>query len=162
MKNLAKLKFLALDITGNNYLSWVLDAKIHMDAMDLGDTIKDENEASSQNNANAMIFLCHHLHEELKFKFFTIKDPLILWQNLKERYDHQRIVILPKARYDLIHLRLQDFKSASNYNFSMFNINSKLKLYGDNIIDGDMLEKNILYFSCIECVLPAAIQRTRF
>jgi hypothetical protein len=133
-----------------------------MDAMGLGDTIKDENEAFSQNNANAMIFLCHHLHEELKFKFFTIEDPLILWQNLKERYDHQRIVILPKACYDLIHLRLQDFKSASDYNFSMFNINSKLKLYGENIIDGDMLEKNILYFSCIECVLPVAIQRTRF
>jgi hypothetical protein len=33
MKNLAKLKFLALDIMSKNYLSWVLDAKIHMDAM---------------------------------------------------------------------------------------------------------------------------------
>ena len=40
MKNLAKLKFLALDIMGKNYLSWVLDAKIHMDAMSHGDTIK--------------------------------------------------------------------------------------------------------------------------
>jgi hypothetical protein len=78
MKNLAKLKLLALDITSKNYLSWVLDAKIYMDAMGLGDTIKDGNEASSQNKANAMIFLCHHLHEELKFKFLTIKDPLIL------------------------------------------------------------------------------------
>ncbi|KAI9391288.1 hypothetical protein POPTR_007G065150v4, partial [Populus trichocarpa] len=113
MKNLAKLKFLALDIMSKNYLSWVLDAKIHMDAMCLGDTIKDGNEASSQNKANAMIFLCHHLHEELKFK----------WQNLKERYDHQMIIILPKAHYDL-HLQLQDFKLVSDYNFSMFNISS--------------------------------------
>jgi hypothetical protein len=36
---------------------------------------------------------------------------------------------------------LQDFELASEYNFAMFNINSKLKLYGDNITDGDILEK---------------------
>jgi hypothetical protein len=27
MTNLAKLEFVALDITGNNYLSWILDAE---------------------------------------------------------------------------------------------------------------------------------------
>jgi hypothetical protein len=64
---------------------------------------------------------------------------------LKEKYDHQMIIILPKAHYDL-HLQLQDFKSVSDYNFSMFNISSKLKLYGDNIIDGDMLEKTFFTF----------------
>jgi hypothetical protein len=35
-----------------------------------------------------MIFLRRHLHEELKIEYLTIKDPLILWQNLKERNDH--------------------------------------------------------------------------
>jgi hypothetical protein len=124
---------------------WTLSSDVRSYTMGLGDTIKDGNEASSQNKANAMIFLCHHLHEELKFKFLTIKDPLILWQNLKERYDHQMIIILPKAHYDL-HLQLQDFKLVSDYNFSMFNISSKLKLYGDNIIDGDMLEKTLFTF----------------
>jgi hypothetical protein len=63
MTNLAKLDFVALDITGNNYLSWIFDAKIHLDVMGLGDTIKDDNEASSQNKAKAMIFLRRHLHE---------------------------------------------------------------------------------------------------
>ena len=47
-----------------------------------------------------MIFLCHHLHEELKIEYLTIKDPLIIWQNMKERYDYQRTVILLKVRYD--------------------------------------------------------------
>ena len=88
-----------------------------------------------------MIFLRCHLHEELKIGYLTIKDPLILWQNLKERYNHQKIVILLKTRYNWIHLRLQDFKSGSKYNFAMFNISSKLKLCGDNITDDDMLEK---------------------
>ena len=40
MANLAKLEFLALDIIGKNYLSWVLDAEIHLDAKGLRKTIK--------------------------------------------------------------------------------------------------------------------------
>jgi hypothetical protein len=76
---------------------------------------------------------------------------------LKERYDHQRIIILLKARYDWIYLWLKDFKLVGEYNYAMFNINYKLKLYGDNITDKDMLEKNFLYFSCLECALAPTI-----
>ncbi|XP_027915596.1 uncharacterized protein LOC114175038 [Vigna unguiculata] len=112
MSNLAKLEFAALDISGDNYLSWILDAEIHLDAMGLGDAIKEGNKASEQDKAKAMIFLRRHLHEGLKIEYLTIKDPSVLWKNLKERYDHQKTVILPKARYDWMHLRLQDFKTA--------------------------------------------------
>jgi len=125
-----KLEFAALDITGKNYLSWVLDAEIHLDAKGLGNTIIKENEASKQDKAKAMIFLRHHLDEGLKTEYLTIKDPLELWNNLKERYDHQKTVILPKARYDWMHLRLQDFKSVSEYNSAIFKISSQLKLCG--------------------------------
>ena len=96
-----KLEFTALDITCKNYLSWILDTEIHLEANALGDTIKDDTKATNQDKAKAMIFLQHHLHEGLKAKYLTIKDPLVLWINsLKERYDHQKMVILPKARYD--------------------------------------------------------------
>ena len=88
MANLTKIEFAALDINGNNYLSWVLDAEIHLDAMNLGETIKEGNATSIQEKAKAMIFLRHHLHEGLKMKYLTIKDPCILWNNLKQRYDH--------------------------------------------------------------------------
>ena len=40
MLNLAKFEFVALDISGKNYLSWVLDAEIHLDAMNIRNTIK--------------------------------------------------------------------------------------------------------------------------
>ena len=46
MSNLTKLEFVALDILGKNYLSWILDAEIHLDAMNLGVTIKKGNQAS--------------------------------------------------------------------------------------------------------------------
>ena len=63
MLNITKLKFVALDISGKNYLSWILDTELHLDAMDLGAMIKQGNQASLQDRAKALIFLCHHLHE---------------------------------------------------------------------------------------------------
>ncbi|KAK6162201.1 hypothetical protein DH2020_002042 [Rehmannia glutinosa] len=146
MADLVKLDFVALDIVGKNYMPWALDAEIHLDAKGLGDTIKEGNSASVQDKAMAMIFLRHHLDENLKIEYLTVKDPSILWKNLKERYDHLKLVILPKARYDWIKLRFQDFKSISEYNSMIFKISSKLKLYGENITDGDMIEKTLSTF----------------
>ena len=162
MSNLAKLEFVALDITGKNYLSWVLDAEIHLDANGLGDTIKVGNQASSQDKAKSMIFLRHHLHEGLKIEYLTVKDPLILWNNLKERYDHQKTVILPKARYDWMHLRLQDFKSVSEYNSAMFRISSKLQLCGEKITDADMLEKIFSTFHASNMLLQQQYREKGF
>ena len=51
MSNLAKLEFVALDITSKNYLSWILNAEIHLYAMGLRDTIKEANKASNQDKA---------------------------------------------------------------------------------------------------------------
>ncbi|KAK9668759.1 hypothetical protein RND81_13G084400 [Saponaria officinalis] len=141
MTNLTKLEFVALDITGKNYFSWVLDAEIHLDAKGLGETIKDGNKTTCQEKAKAMIFLRHHLHEGLKNEYLTVKDPQILWSNLRERYDHQKTVILPKARYDWLHLRLQDFKS---------------------ITDEDMLEKTYSTFHANNVVLQTQYREKGF
>ncbi|KAL1168118.1 hypothetical protein V6Z11_A05G063400 [Gossypium hirsutum] len=140
MSNLTKLEFVALDITRNNYLSWVLDAEIHLDTKGL-------------DKAKAMIFLRHHLHEGLKTEYLTVKDPQILWANLKERYDHQKTVILPKARYEWLNLRLQDFKSISDYNSAMFRITSQLSLCREKITDAEMLEKTYSTFHANNVVL---------
>jgi len=130
MSNLTKLEFAALDISGKNYLSWILDVEIHLEAKNLRDTIKVGNQASLQDHAKSMIFIRYHLHEELKFEYLTIKDPLVLWNDLKERYENKKSVILLKARYNWLNLRLQDFKSVNEYNFALFKIISLLKLCG--------------------------------
>ena len=57
MSNITKLEFVALDITGNNYLSGILDVEIHFDAMNLGTAIKEGNQAFLQDRAKALIFL---------------------------------------------------------------------------------------------------------
>ena len=46
MSNLTKLEFVALDILGKNYLSWILDIEIHLNTMNLEATIKEGNQAS--------------------------------------------------------------------------------------------------------------------
>ena len=131
MANIAKLEFVALDISGNNYPSWKLDAEIHLDAKGLGNTIKNGNGASIQDKAKAIIFLRHHLHESLKAEYLTLKNPQELWINLKDIFDHLKTVMLPKAKYDWIHLRLQDFKSVSDYNSAVFKIVLELKMCGE-------------------------------
>ena len=88
MSNLTKLEFVAIDISRKNYLSWILDAEIHLDVINLGNIIKEGNQASMQDRTKSLIFLRHHLHEDLKNEYLTIKDPLTLWNELKGRYDH--------------------------------------------------------------------------
>ncbi|CAN6684956.1 unnamed protein product [Malus baccata var. baccata] len=66
MANLAKLEYAALDITGKNYLTWVLDTKIHLEAGNLGNTIREESSSSSQDRAKAMIFIRRHIDEDFK------------------------------------------------------------------------------------------------
>ena len=106
----------------------------------------------------ALIFLRHHLHEDLKIEYLTVKDPLILWTELKKRFDHQKTVILPKARYDWMHLRLQDFKSVSEYNSALFKISSQLKLCGENITEEDILEKTFTTFTPRMCSCSSNIE----
>ncbi|CAN6681017.1 unnamed protein product [Malus baccata var. baccata] len=94
MANLAKLDFAALDITGKNYLTWVLDNKIHLEAANLGDNIREESSSSSQDRAKAMIFIRRHLNEALKNEYLTIEDPLAFWKALRNRYNHQTTIKL--------------------------------------------------------------------
>ncbi|XP_009369001.2 uncharacterized protein LOC103958463 [Pyrus x bretschneideri] len=123
-----------------------MNAKIHLEAGNLGDTIKEDTSTSSQDRAKAMIFIRRHLDEGLKSEYFTVEDPLTLWKALKNRYNHQKTVILPRARYEWAHLRIQDFKMVAEYNFAMFNISSQLKLYGETITEENMLEKTFSTF----------------
>ena len=67
----------------------------------------------------------------MKNEYLTVKDHFTLWNNLKDIFDNQKIVILPKAHYDWMHLRLQDFKTISEYNSALFKISFILKLCGE-------------------------------
>ncbi|GJY52416.1 hypothetical protein Tco_0443263 [Tanacetum coccineum] len=103
--------------------------------------------------AKTLMFIPHRLHVDLKIEYLTVKDPLVLWNKLKDIFDHQKTVILPKERYEWTHLRLQDFKSVSEYNSAMHRITSTLLLCGDTISDAEMLEKTFSTFYAFNILL---------
>ena len=70
--------------------------------------------------------------------------------------------MLPRAHYDWLHLRLQDFKSVSDYNLALFKISSQLKLCGEKITDEDMLEKTYTTFHTSNMLLQHQYRESRF
>jgi hypothetical protein len=60
-------------------LSWILDVEIHLEAMNLGETIKEENNVFLQDHIKAMIFIHYHLYKGLKIEYLKIKGLLVLW-----------------------------------------------------------------------------------
>ncbi|XP_024013304.1 uncharacterized protein LOC112087592 [Eutrema salsugineum] len=111
MSNLAKLEIPALDVSGKNYMSWAVGAKMHLRGNGLLDTIDKSEMTSDEKKAKAMIFLLHHIDNSLKEEYITKEDPADLWQSLKDKFDHQKYVILPKAKHEWLNLRFQDYKS---------------------------------------------------
>ena len=162
MDNLTKCEFVPLHLSGRNYTSWALDAKMHLTAKGLGDTIKENNQADEQANSKAIIFLRHHLHENLQFQYLTDENPLDLWKALKERFDHLKMVVLPKARSDWHHLRLQDYKTVTEYDSAMHRIASQLKLCGEPRSESDMLEKTFSTFHASNMILQQQYREKGF
>ncbi|KAL5796609.1 hypothetical protein ACOSQ2_001429 [Xanthoceras sorbifolium] len=153
MAKLKDLRFDALTVDGDNYLSWIIDAELLLKSECLYDTIEEGNESSEKDKSTAMVILRHHLHQDLKAQYLTITEPEVLWQELKDRYNHQSAITLPNARYEWQHLRFQDYKSVSQYNSAMFRITTKLKLCGEDISDKDMLEKTFTTFHASNILL---------
>jgi len=140
MSKINNLDFAALNLSGDN-LQWALDAKIILKSKGLGECITENNNDNEKDRYRAILIIRHHLAESLKDQYLTIENPLDLWNELKSRYDHQRMVILPKARFDWTNLRIQDDKSVDEYKSALFKIISKMKLCGESIKEHDMLEK---------------------
>ncbi|GAV67304.1 hypothetical protein CFOL_v3_10810, partial [Cephalotus follicularis] len=100
MANIENQKFIALDISGKNYLSWILDMKLHLNAKKFRHTIDENNAASNDECVTALIFLRYHIDDSLKYEYLTVENPLELWQNLNDRFEHLKAVVLPKALND--------------------------------------------------------------
>ncbi|XP_076931933.1 uncharacterized protein LOC143597274 [Bidens hawaiensis] len=110
MANIAKLEFPALNITGDNNMSWTAHVKRHLKSMGVLNTITVGNNCEDQDKAKADVFLHKYIDEMLQFEYSNCEDPCILWEDLKSRFDHQREVLLPTAIDEWNNLRFQDFK----------------------------------------------------
>ncbi|GAV79266.1 hypothetical protein CFOL_v3_22731, partial [Cephalotus follicularis] len=100
MTNIENQKFVTLDISGKNYLSCVLDVKLHLSTKKLKHTIDEDNTASNEERATTLIFLRHHIDDGLKYEYLTVENPLELWQNINDRFEHLKAVVLSKTLND--------------------------------------------------------------
>lgn len=162
MSNLSKIEFAALDVNGKNYMSWTIDVKMHLESMYILETLEEENECSPQDKAKTNIFLRKHIDDMLKFEYLNISDPSIIWKDLKERFDHQKEVLLPAARDEWRNLRFQDFKKVNDYNSALLRICKQLKFCGQNITDADMLEKTYSTFHASNITLQQQYRLQKF
>ncbi|GAV85109.1 UBN2 domain-containing protein, partial [Cephalotus follicularis] len=100
-----------------------------------------------------LIFLRHHIDDGLKYEYLTVENPLELWQNLNDRFEYWKAVVLPKALNDWAQLRFQDFKTVSEYNSTLFKIVSQLKMCGEVITEDMLLEKTYQTFHASNMLL---------
>ena len=107
--------------------------------MNLRKTIEVDNNEPSDKNSKALIFIGHDLDDCFKNEYLTIEDPHELWFSLKERFEHLKMVDLPKACKDWANLTFQDFKSMQEYNSELFKIVSVLRLGGETVSANMML-----------------------
>ncbi|XP_030446994.1 uncharacterized protein LOC115669956 [Syzygium oleosum] len=136
--------------------------EMHLQGKDLANAITEDGTSNAKDKANALIFIRHHLHESLQTQYLSLRDPQTLWKRLKDRYDHTKTVIFPQAQYDWQNLRLQDFKSVSDYNSALFDIVSRLELCGIKLTDAELLEKTFSTFHASNIVLQQQYRQRQF
>ncbi|XP_013607764.1 PREDICTED: uncharacterized protein LOC106314444 [Brassica oleracea var. oleracea] len=82
-----------------------------------------------------------------------MENSLELWDALQHRYDHQKMVLLPKASNDKKNLRFLDYKSVDEYNSVLFKTVSMLRLCGEIVTEEELLEKTFSTFHSSNIIL---------
>jgi hypothetical protein len=86
------------------------------------------------------------------------RDPLVLWQSLKDRFSQQLTIVLPRAQRSWITLRFQDYKSVVACNSALHRIVTKMRRCGHKITVTDMIEKTLSTFHPGNIVLQQQYQ----
>ena len=73
---------MTLDVTRKNYLYWILNVEICLDAMGVGDTIKEINKASEQ-----LICSCENNIVKRFHKFYEFISCLCMAEQNNEAFD---------------------------------------------------------------------------
>jgi hypothetical protein len=72
---------------------------------------------------------------DMKSKYMTERDPLVLRKSLKGRFSQQLMIVLPKTQQNWITLRFQDYKSVAVYNSALHRNMTKMHRCGQKITE---------------------------
>ena len=121
---LQPLIFPPLEDNDSNYLEWAIDAKMHLITEEIVRAIQIQDqgtqpvveEVSASVCSRALQALRHYLGYSLWKEYIQLEDPAELWQQLRNRFLHEKTIFLPQARYDWMSLRMLDFPDISSFN----------------------------------------------
>jgi hypothetical protein len=140
-------EFEELALDGHNYPTWAIDINISLALIGMYEAIVSptdrQQELPPTHKYNALYIIRHHIHPNLKSKYVLEEELSVLWTILQNRYEQQKVVILPEANHDWIHLRLQDYKSIGDYNHVVHKICAKLQFHEKEPSDEDKIEKTL-------------------
>ena len=144
---MAAKEFEQLALDGHNYPTRAVDVKVSLLSRRLYRAVAPPVEGAEplddQYVFSALYIIRSHIHPDLKAEYLLEENPRNLWTSLKKRYEQQKALILPAANYEWTHLRLQDFKTVSNYNHAIHRICSKLQFYEKEHSYADKIEKTL-------------------
>ncbi|CAD6217819.1 unnamed protein product [Miscanthus lutarioriparius] len=126
-----------------DYVTWARNVENYLAQNDLSDTIVSGSNCSKQEKAQALFYIHLHLNEDFKNEYMLERDPLVIWQSLKDRFDRMKAVELPRAKLDWDCLHFSNFDSVTAYDSALRRIVSQLKLCDKEITDEEMIEKTL-------------------
>ena len=170
MSDLEKLKFPCLDVSGENYIVWALEASNYLCADGLGYTIEDgftlpsgtaQNDLGKQKDAaKAVCLLLRHVHKDLKFNYLEERNPSAIWSSLKLRFDTDRKqAILPLLNDEWNKLCFYNFKSVTEYASKLYSIASELSWCGRKLSESEKIDKTLTTFNPAERILSTQYRR---
>jgi hypothetical protein len=112
--------------------------------------------------AKVAIFLRRHIHPDLKMEYLEVKDPLVLWMKLRERFGVQKHVMLPRAQQEWATLHFLDFKTMESYNTAIHRIVAQLRFCGQIVTNLEMIEKTLQTFHPSNMVLQQQYRNNKY
>ncbi|XP_039851478.1 uncharacterized protein LOC120709922 [Panicum virgatum] len=90
------------------------------------------------------------------------ENPRALWNNLKQRYEQHKVVVLPEASHEWNYLRLQDFKTVDEYNHAVHRVCQKLRFCGKEPPEAEKIEKILSTMLPSEIILTLSYREKNF
>jgi len=110
----------------------------------------------------ALYLIRSHIHPDLKAEYLLEENPQNLWNSLKQHYEQQKALVLSMANYEWTQLRLQDFKTVSDYNHVVHKICSKLQFCEKEPTNADKIEKTLSTMLPSKRILQQQYRERRF
>jgi hypothetical protein len=140
-------EFEELALNGHNYPTWAIDVKISLTFRGMYEAIVPptdrQQELPPTHQYNALYIIKYQIHHDLKSEYALKEEPSVLWTALHNRYEQQKVVILPEANRYCVHLCLQDYKFIGDYNHDVHKIYAKLRFCEKEPSDEEKIEKTL-------------------